>query len=273
MCFMRLEDTEGRPSPETRWDAGAYAANTAHHRAHDTGFLASTPLEPTMTVVDVGCGSGDFTRTIARLVPHGTVVGVDPSADLLTLARQDAMPNQRFVVGRAQNLATLIEPAGVDAIVSRAALHWIPAADHPRMLRDMLAVLRPGGFLRVEMGGAGNVEQVARVLGEIAVRHGGPHTPWYFPTDGDYRRLVEAAGFQFGQEGFIHLERQRRSFDEGAFSGWLHSQVLNAFEAGFDRSRRTAFREDVAKHMADLRSDGGWDQQFMRLQLLAFKPS
>lgn len=273
MCFMGSEDTKGRPTQETRWDASAYAANTAHHRAHDGGFLATTPLEPAMTVVDVGCGSGDFTRAVAQLVPRGTVIGVDSSADLLAIAGQDALHNQRFLVGRAQDLATLIEPPEVDAIVSRAALHWVPADDHPRMLSGMFAVLRPGGFLRIEMGGAGNIEQVARVLGEIALGHGGPQHPWSFPTDRDYRVLVEAAGFHIGGEGFIGLERQHREFDEAAFSGWLHSQVLNAFETGFNDVQRAAFRTQVAERMTDLRSDEGWDQEFVRLQLLAFKPS
>ena len=131
MCFMPPEDTDNRRSAETVWDAEAYAANTAHHRAHDDAFLSTTPLSPTMTVVDVGCGSGDFTRVVAELVAEGEVVGVDPSAELVELAARSARLNQRFLVGTAQNLATLIQASSVDGVVSRAALHWVPPHDHP----------------------------------------------------------------------------------------------------------------------------------------------
>jgi trans-aconitate methyltransferase len=273
MRFMSQDTTGTNEASKTAWNAEAYAANTAHHRRHDDAFLSSTPLTPPMTVVDVGCGSGDFTRSLAEIVSAGTVIGVDPEQDLVKLAQRAAHPNQRFLVGGAQDLAHLIGSSSVDAVVSRAALHWMPLADHPASLQGMYLILRPGGLLRIEMGGDGNIDQTANLLGDIAQQYGGPRHPWSFPTDTEYRSLIENAGFETGDRGFVKLEPQRRAFDEVAFAGWLESQVLNAFETGFDESTRVAFRSEVAARRGELLSDGCWDQHFVRIQVLAFKPT
>ncbi len=58
-------------------------------------------------VLDVGCGFGDSTRRIARLVgPDGEAVGVDCAENFIrdaeAAARRDGIPNARFVVGDAQ---------------------------------------------------------------------------------------------------------------------------------------------------------------------------
>ncbi|HEX2381627.1 MAG TPA: hypothetical protein VHI95_03250, partial [Acidimicrobiales bacterium] len=57
------------------WNGGLYAANTEHHRRYDDDFLATLALRSVDRVLDVGCGSGDFTAKVAALVPEGHVVG------------------------------------------------------------------------------------------------------------------------------------------------------------------------------------------------------
>jgi ubiquinone/menaquinone biosynthesis C-methylase UbiE len=49
------------------WDGALYAANTDHHRRYDDRFLSTLPLRPTDRVLDLGCGSGDLTATVAAL--------------------------------------------------------------------------------------------------------------------------------------------------------------------------------------------------------------
>ena len=55
----------------------------------------------------------------------------------------------------------LAEP--VDAIVSTATFHWVP--DHDALFRHLAAVLRPGGQLVAQFGGAGNIASVLAVAG------------------------------------------------------------------------------------------------------------
>ena len=76
------------------WDGKSYAANTGHHRRYDNRFLATLPLRPTDRVLDIGCGAGDLTATVAGLVPEGHVVGLEPQPSLLHEARSRALANQ-----------------------------------------------------------------------------------------------------------------------------------------------------------------------------------
>src|SRR4051794_34932278 len=86
------------------WDGAAYAANTGHHRAYDDAFLAATPLRPGDRVLDLGCGSGDFTATVAGIVgAAGHVVGVDAQPSMLDEARARAGANQSFVLSSVQD--------------------------------------------------------------------------------------------------------------------------------------------------------------------------
>src|SRR5947207_5178222 len=106
------------------WDGKAYAANTGHHRRYDTRFLATLPLRPADRVLDIGCGAGDLTATVAGLVPDGHVVGLEPQRSLLAEARTRAGANQSFVEGPAQGLAQAVAGQQFDVVFSQSVLHW-----------------------------------------------------------------------------------------------------------------------------------------------------
>ena len=76
------------------WDGKGYAANTGHHRVHDAAFLETLRLTRTDRVLDLCCGSGDFTRTIADLVSEGRVLGLDAQPSMIDEARARAGANQ-----------------------------------------------------------------------------------------------------------------------------------------------------------------------------------
>src|SRR3954471_9485540 len=90
------------------WDGASYAANTAPHRRYDEEILATLPLCPADRVLDLGCGSGDFTVQVAARVPEGHVVGLDAQRSMLDEARRIARPNQSFVEGPVQRLASVV---------------------------------------------------------------------------------------------------------------------------------------------------------------------
>jgi trans-aconitate 2-methyltransferase len=252
------------------FDGTLYAANTAHHRVHDDAVLAAVPLRPGTDVLDLGCGSGDFTARLVPLVAPGGVVGVDVSPSQVAHARAHH-PGPEFVAGRAQDVGGLFAPASFDAVVSVATLHWVPAADQPAVLAGVARVLRRGGVLRADLGGAGQIAAARAVLDEVSARHGGPASPWCFPGPDGYAELLRGAGLT---PRTVRLVRQRRSFpDAGAFEGWLRSQVLPAYLPGVPAAAREGFAaECVRQGLARLRgADGGYDQDYVRLDVLAVR--
>jgi ubiquinone/menaquinone biosynthesis C-methylase UbiE len=251
------------------FDGTLYAANTAHHRAHDAEVLADVPLAAGTRVLDLGCGSGDFTAALVPAVaPGGRVVGVDVSPSQVEHARAHH-PGAEFLVGRAQDVGGLFPPASFDVVVSVATLHWVPDADQPSVITGLAAVLPRGGVLRVDMGGAGQIEAARQVLDGVSASFGGPASPWYFPTAQGYRARLEAAGFGVRRAGLV---RQRRSFpDAVAFEGWLRSQILPAYLPGIAPDRRDGFAAAaLATGLERLRrEDGSYDQDYVRLDVLA----
>jgi len=100
-----------------------------------------------MRVLDAGCGAGDVSFLVARMVgPQGEVVGVDRAGDAIDLASRRAagagLGNVRFV---AQDLNDLRLDGGFDAVVGRLVLMYFPDPVAP--LRRLAQQLRPGGLV------------------------------------------------------------------------------------------------------------------------------
>ncbi|RJK98233.1 class I SAM-dependent methyltransferase [Vallicoccus soli] len=252
------------------WDGELYAANTAHHRRFDDHVLAGLAPPPDGTVLDLGCGAGDLTRRLVGLVPRGRVLGVDADPSMVRVAAA-AGGGPEYAVARAQDLRGAVPDASVDLVVSTAALHWVPADEQALVLAEVARVLRPGGTFRAELGGAGQIAAARAVLDEVSREHGGGAGPWCFPSPQEYAPLLAAAGL--GTDGgWLRLVHQRRSMpDADALVGWLRSQVLIAYEPALEPASRASFRAEAERRaLAALRRDDGtYDQDYVRLDLLA----
>ncbi|HEY9475264.1 MAG TPA: methyltransferase domain-containing protein [Mycobacteriales bacterium] len=258
------------------WDGELYAANTAHHRRYDDPVLSSLAVSPHGQVLDLGCGVGDLTAVLATLVPDGAVLGVDAAQNMVDTARRRVRaPNVVFTRAPAQRLAEVTEAGAFDAVVSVAALHWIPAADQPRVLAGIARALRPGGVFRASFGGVGQIAPLRAVLNAESVALGGGVDPWYFPDSEQYAELLTGAGLRAEPQGWVRLVRQRRGFpDAVSFVGWLRSQVLIAYDAVLPADAVAQFRDRATEAaLGELRRpDGSYDQDFIRLDLRAVLP-
>jgi SAM-dependent methyltransferase len=60
-------------------------------------------------ILDLGCGTGTWTRTVARLYPAARILGVDLSKDMLAYACQHSAPRINYVVGDGCKLPVIGE--------------------------------------------------------------------------------------------------------------------------------------------------------------------
>jgi trans-aconitate methyltransferase len=255
-----------------QWDGRSYEDAASHHRAHDERFLIRHPPAPDADVVDVGCGSGEFTVRLASLVEAGHVVGIEPDPSMLAQAQRHIAANLSFIEGRAQELDRLVPARSFDLVVSRAMLHWIDIAEYPRCYEAVCSVLRPGGWFHAESAGAGNVSRLIDVLDDVAGGLGLPPARVTLPTAAAAFDLLEGAGFEIGHEG-VRTVAQRRSFSEQELLDFVRTQAVHAYEIGDDELRRL-FVTTVQTCKEKLRrSDGSWDQTFVRLELLVRRPT
>jgi trans-aconitate 2-methyltransferase len=138
----------------TEWDAHSYSRRSALQEEMANEVLALLELEGSERVLDIGCGDGRITAQIAKRVPHGAVVGVDSSHDMIAFSTEHyasaGQPNLRFEVADVRRLPFR---QAFDLIVSFNALHWVP--DQDAALRSIRSAMKPDGLATLRLVPAG----------------------------------------------------------------------------------------------------------------------
>ncbi|MEL6642281.1 MAG: class I SAM-dependent methyltransferase, partial [Pseudomonadota bacterium] len=75
-------------------------------------------------VLDLGCGPGFLANEFAPKA--ASVLGLDPSPNMIAAARADAAPNTRFEIGSSEDLSQVDAP--VQLVTMGRAFHWMERA-------------------------------------------------------------------------------------------------------------------------------------------------
>ncbi|HEV2713654.1 MAG TPA: class I SAM-dependent methyltransferase, partial [Terriglobales bacterium] len=147
-------------------------------------------LAPGMRALELGCGTGYFTRELAR--SGAEIVALDVSPELLEIARANcSAPNVRYEIQNAYDLS--YSDAAFDSVVGSSVLHHLEIQD---ALREIYRVLKPGGsicftepnMLNPQIAIQKNVPWVKRKLGDS------PDETAFFRWS--LRHLLEVAGYR-----------------------------------------------------------------------------
>lgn len=129
------------------WDAGQYHKFSQERSRPFVDLLAQVRSEDVRSIADLGCGTGNLTKTLLDRWPAARVVGVDNSPEMLAKSETLAIPGKVEFV--RSDIATWLSDGPLDLIISNAALHWV--ADHEGLLTRLTAMLSGRGTLAVQM--------------------------------------------------------------------------------------------------------------------------
>jgi trans-aconitate 2-methyltransferase len=126
------------------WDPTQYHKFQAERSAPFFDLLALVDVRPNLKVVDLGCGTGELTRQLAKTLPNSSVTGIDNSPQMLEKAASFARPGLSFEHGDHSQLT-----GEWDLIFSNAALHW--TENHSELIPQLYQRLTPGGQIAVQV--------------------------------------------------------------------------------------------------------------------------
>ncbi|KEG13659.1 3-demethylubiquinone-9 3-methyltransferase [Trypanosoma grayi] len=136
-----------------------YICNACKHYSKRSSFLSASGITPGMRVLDVGCGGGILSESIARL--GGSVLGIDMCEESITVAQQRRdkvlrrMASQAAEEGassleyRYVSLNTIVaeEKQQFDLVLASEVLEHVE--DAHGFVRDLCEATKPGGVLIV----------------------------------------------------------------------------------------------------------------------------
>lgn len=146
--------TDEQASPPSRagsaaWDPATYLRFADERARPFTDLLTRVGAQTPSRVVDLGCGEGALTASLAGRWPAARITGVDSSPEMLAAAAAHEVPGRvGFVSGDVRDW----QPEDpVDVVISNAVLHWVPG--HEELLARWAGWLAPGGWLAVQVPG------------------------------------------------------------------------------------------------------------------------
>jgi trans-aconitate 2-methyltransferase len=263
-----------RPGP-SGWDPAAYLRYAGERARPFVDLVSRVGAEDPSEVVDLGCGEGTMTATLAERWPGARVTGVDSSPEMLASAAASAVPGRvEFVRGDVRDWA----PDGpVDVVLSNAVLHWVPG--HERLLTRWAGWLRPGGWLAVQVPGNFRAPTHA-LLAELCLSprwasrlaDTAPRPDAVLEPAG-YLDVLTAAGLSpdVWETTYLHVL-------SGAdpVLGWVRSTVLRPALALLDDDSAAEFTAEYAAALRTAypaRPDGTTLLPFRRLFAVASRPS
>lgn len=122
-------------------DAEYYHNNSSLQFGLANDILEAISFQGNETLLDIGCGDGKITASLAGRLPSGSVIGLDASEEMIAFAKSNfSKPNLNFVVNDARSL---VWKDHFDWIVSFSCLHWVRPQEE--VFAAIKKALKPGG--------------------------------------------------------------------------------------------------------------------------------
>ncbi|MFJ6197696.1 trans-aconitate 2-methyltransferase [Micromonospora sp. NPDC092111] len=233
------------------WDPTSYLRYGDERSRPFHDLVARVAADRPRAAVDLGCGPGTLTVTLAERWPGARVSGVDSSPEMVDRARALDAPVD-FAVGDVTDW----HPApDVDVVLANAVLQWVPG--HRDLLRRWAGELPSGAWLAFQV--PGNFAAPShRALREVAAgnRWAATLTPLLRETPVDdpvgYTTLLTAAGCAVDawETTYLHRLPAAGAADHPVLT-WMEGTALRPVRAALDDTDWADFRAALGILLAE----------------------
>ena len=261
------------------WDPTAYGRFASERSRPFADLVAQVRADDPALVVDLGCGHGPPTLSLAQLWPQARVVGVDASEAMLEAAR--ALDRDERVEWVQSDLRDW-DPASLgqapDVVVTNSTLQWVPG--HHDLLDAWVGVLAERGWLALQV--PGNFDAPShRLMRETAEHHeraGELTAALDLPAVGEpatYLRYLDRLGCDVAawETTYLHV-LDPDDEDDNPVLTWVAATGLRpVLDILTEEEERMAFIEPYAAQLAEAypRSSAGVLFPFRRVFAVARK--
>ena len=227
------------------WDPAVYRRFGAERSRPFLDLTSRIGAERPRGVVDLGCGPGELTLTLADRWPQARVTGIDSSPEMIENAVARRGPAQ-FRVGDVRHWQP---PSDVDVLVTNATLQWVDG--HRELLVRWATELPRDAWLAMQV--PGNFDAPShRILRTVAGRFGVGHATREAPVDdpAGYAALLLTAGATVDawETTYLHLLPDRGA--EHPVLRWMEGTALRPVKAALDENAWQSFRAELARELA-----------------------
>lgn len=256
------------------WNAQSYHNVSNPHVTWGAAVLARLDLRGDESVMDVGCGTGRLTAELLERLPHGQVIALDRSRNMLEKAEEVLEPRFGDRVTYVEADLNAVEPGDVasdlDLVFSTATFHWLP--DHARLFRWIHSTLKPRGWLIAQCGGGPNVARLRARMAtlderpEFAPYLKGWAGPWTFENDAVTATQLAEAGFDEIETGLIYAPAVMDN--AAAYREFIGTVVFSQHLARLpDEAGRAAYLDALTEQAAT--DDTPFELDYWRLNIKA----
>jgi trans-aconitate 2-methyltransferase len=230
------------------WDPAVYQRFGSERSRPFFDLTARIGAERPRRVVDLGCGPGDLTATLAERWPSAAVAGIDSAPEMIAEA-QSRDTTVTFRVGDVREWRP-----DADVVVSNATLQWVPG--HPELLTRWATELPAGAWIAVQVPGNFGAPS-HRALREVA--RSAPFAPAVgdvvreAPVDdpAGYAERLIAAGARVDAWETTYLHLLPDDGPEHPVLRWMEGTALRPVRAALDETAWQEFRAALAERLAD----------------------
>jgi trans-aconitate 2-methyltransferase len=230
------------------WNPNVYNQFKKERNAPFYDLLKLVTVKPGLSVVDLGCGTGDLTRRLADHLPASKVLGIDASKEMLKEAVSFSNPELAF---EHRSIETIIASGKKwDLVFSNAAIQWID--HHETLLPAIISIVNTGGQLAIQL--PSNHDHIThRLLDTVALTE-----PYTSALEGWTRTVSTLSAEAYAQILFDHGGSGITVFEKvyphvlenaAALYNWMSGTALIRYLERLPADLQTAFAADYKKRL------------------------